>query len=388
MTLKFEEKVIHDKEGDFVTVKNICLFGTNEEIGFKLGEIAKKQHTIIRNKNSDSLKNRCQKKYLSNNYPVHYSRMKGMAKAYSQDIDNTDYDFTCFGDPLGVNACSAVFYPPEFTETKTGILSRNLDLPTISFSEMMTGVKNVDEPSAVSYIYVVEIYPDKGFSSLINLSFELYGLGLDGINSEGLTVTHLYADKVNSESYKPSNEYGMGINEMLTVQFLLDNCKTVEDAKELLLQSKHFYLQLPTHFLIADKIGNSFVWEYSPEHNREYIIDGNSGIQIITNFLLHQYPSPMTFPISKDRSCPFDRYNTLDKAIKNEKGKISVNKIKEINSKVFISDDMFAEKPPFPNRTIYHNLYDTLNNSMEISFYRKDDDKRSLRTEYYKFRLK
>lgn len=388
MALKFEEEIVHFRKGDFIEVKNIRLSGTNEEIGFKLGEIAKKQHAVSRRKNSDSQKNKYQKKYLSKNYPVHYSRMKGMANAYGEDIENTAYDFTCFGNPLGIYACSAVFYPPEFTETKTGILSRNLDLPVISFSEMINAEKVADEPPAMSKLYVIEIYPDKGFSSLVNLSFELYGLGLDGINSEGLTVTHLYADQVNASSYKPSAEYGIGINEMLTVQFLLDSCKTVDEAKELLLCNKHFYLLLPTHFLIADKNGNSFVWEYSPEHNKEYIIDNNSEIQIITNFLLHQYPNPMNFPKSKDRSCPFDRYKMLARAIKDEKGKISTNKMKEINSKVFISDDLFAEEPHFAERTIYHNLYDTLNNSMEISFYRKDDFKHSLRTEYYKFRLK
>jgi predicted choloylglycine hydrolase len=388
MALKFVEEIIHSKKDDFIKVKNIRLYGTNEEIGFKLGEIAKKQHTVSRHKNSDLLKNTCQKYYLNNNYPVHYRRMKGMANAYGEDIENTEYDFTCFGNPLGINACSAVFYPPEFTETKTGILSRNLDLPTISFSEMITEENVANEPAAMSNLYVIEIYPDCGFSSIVNLSFELYGLGLDGINSEGLAVTHLYADSVNTKSYKPSAEYGLGINEMLTVQFLLDNCRNVYEAKELLLCNKHFYLLLPTHFLIADKNGNSFVWEYSPEHNKEYIIDGNSDIQIITNFLLHQYPNPMTFPKSKDRSCAFERYKTLDKAIKKEKGKISVNKMKEINSKVFISDVMFADEPPFPERTIYHNLYDTSNNSMEISFYRKDDGKQQLRTEYYKFRLK
>ncbi len=388
MPLKFEEYIIHDKKDDFIKVKNLRLWGTNEEIGFKLGEIAKKQHSISRIKNTDSIKNLCQKKYLRNNYPIHYSRMKGMANAYGENIDNTEYDFTCFGNPLGVNACSAVFYPPEFTETKTGILSRNLDLPTISFSEMIKGKNVANEPSALSNIYVIEIYPDNGFSSLINLSFELYGLGLDGINSEGFSVTHLYADSVNTNSYKPSNEYGVGINEMLTVQFLLDNCKTVDDAKELLLYNKHFYMLLPTHFLIADKNGNSFVWEYSQEHNKEYIIDGNSEIQIITNFPLHQFTESSTFPNNMDKSCPFERYKTINNAIKKENNKISLNKIKEINSKVFIRDEMFTEKPKVHERTIYHNLYDTNKKSMEISFYRKDDDKQQLRTEYYKFKLK
>ena len=383
MTLKTKNEIIHRQKGDFSIVRNLQLFGTNEEIGFELGKIAKHQHNIARTQNTDTLKHNAQKKYLKENYPIHYSRMRGLAKAYSEDIDTTKFDFTCLGNPMSVNACSAAYYPPSVTESGAGILSRNLDLPTISFSEMITGISDTGTP-AVSNIYIVEMYPDRGYSSIVNLSFELYGLGLDGINSEGLTVTHLYADSVNAEEYRPAREYGVGINEMLAVQLLLDNCKTVDEAKETLLYNKHFYLLLPTHFLIADRFGKSFIWEYSSRHNKEYITDGNDKTQIITNFLVHEFPDPDNFPESKDSSCPFHRYTILKKSVEDSGGKHSTDEIKEINSRVFIKDDINSQNKV---RTIYHNIYDTGTKSMEISFYRKDNGRQQLRTPYFKFRL-
>jgi len=385
MALKFEQQVIHQLEGDFSKVNNLRLFGTNEEIGFKLGEIAKNQHFISRSRNLNTLKNKCQKEYLKMNYPIHFKRMKGLARAYSENIDTTEYDFTCFGNPLGINACSAVFYPPGYTKSNVGILSRNLDLPTISFAEMITGNGSEDIPAA-SNIYIVELYPDEGYPSLLNLSFELYGLGLDGINSEGLTVTHLYADSVNSNLYKPTNEYSIGINEMLIVQLLLDNCKNVDEAKEMLLLNKQFYMLLPTHFLIADHFGNSFVWEYSPQHNQEFIINGNSNPQIITNFPIHEFIKSDIFPISPNSACPFARYKTIENAIESTKT-FSIDDIKKNNTSVFIRDEMFEVNPKEKVRTIYHNLYNTNQKSMEISFYRKDDGEYQLRTEYFKFIL-
>lgn len=344
MALKFNEYIVHKQEGDFSFVKNIQLSGTNEEIGFKLGEIAKEKHSILRQKNADTVKNECQKKYIKTNYPVHYERMKGLLRAYGEDINTTGYDFTCFGNPLAIHACSAVFYPPKFTENGTGILNRNADLPVTSFSTMTTPEKSARGTPAASNIYVAELYPDKGYPSLIILCFELHGLGLDGINSEGLTVSHLHSDTINTNEYKPTLEYGVGINEMLTVQFLLDNCKTVKEAKELLLCNKHFYMLLPLHFKIADKFGDSFIWEYSPQHNKEFIISGNKEIQIITNFPIHQYQNPATFSDNEDKSCPFERYKTTKAATTTDK-LISIDQIKKINSKVFFRDEMSLIQP-------------------------------------------
>ncbi|MCP4178681.1 MAG: linear amide C-N hydrolase [bacterium] len=388
MALKIEELNVHDKKGDYVNVKHLRLFGKNREIGYKLGELAKNRHRIKKPKHTSTLYRNCQHNYLIKNYPVHYERMLGYSNAYGDVLNQSEYDYTSFGVTLNTPACSAVYYPPQYTETGTGIISRNADLPLSSFSEIISGKNQDNEDSVMSKPYIMELYPDKGYSSIIMFFFELYGSGLDGVNSEGLSVVHLHADNPNAKAYKPSMESSVGINEMLVVQLLLDNCKTVDEAKEMLLSNKHYRMILPTHLLIADRYGKSFVWEYPPEHNKDYFIDGNSETQIITNFPLHQYPSIDTFPESKDLSCPFARYKTLDNALRNTKGRISTDRIKEINFLVFIGDEMFESIPEKKERTIYHNLYETHKKSMEISFYRKDENNKQLRTEYFKFQLK
>lgn len=189
--------------------------------------------------------------------------MAGFAKTFGEDIQQAKFDYSCFGATLGVPMCSAVYYPPCSTETKTGILSRNADLPLVSFPQLIDEGMQNNKTRIMKKAYVVELHPNKGYSSLVMFCFELYGLALDGINSEGLAVTHLHGDVLNEKAYKPSLDSGVGINEMLAVQLLLDTCKTVDEAKEILLCNKHFRMILPMHLLIADKYGNSFITRLS-----------------------------------------------------------------------------------------------------------------------------
>lgn len=109
MALEFKEQIVHKQIGDYIVVKNISLFGTNKEIGFKLGEIAKNNHSITKQKNKDFIKNACQKKYIKTNYSIHFERMTGLAKVYGEDINESKTDFTCFGNPLTFNASLALF---------------------------------------------------------------------------------------------------------------------------------------------------------------------------------------------------------------------------------------------------------------------------------------
>lgn len=188
MSVKFTQEILHHEEGDFIKVQHLSIYGSNKEIGYTLGNLAKNQHQIKRFKHKDTFRYECQKQYLKANYPIHYKRMTGLAKAYNENIVDTVLDFSCFGNPLDSLGCSAVFYPPKYTESNSGILSRNLDLPIRSFSELQTGKESQTEQASAN-MYVIELYPDKGYSSLINFCFELYGLSLDGINSEGFMLS-------------------------------------------------------------------------------------------------------------------------------------------------------------------------------------------------------
>lgn len=382
--LNFNESIILSSAGSSLEVRHLILKGTNYEIGKKLGEIARERHGIEKEPTENLMQTRCQRIYLENNYPIYFERMRGMADAYNSNIKEDLIDFSLLGELILGTGCSAVYYPPISTRSSHGIISRNLDffIP--------------NSIPALSKPYIVEMYPDEGYASISILSFQLLGEALEGINSEGLIVVHL-ADDESTEKYsmEPTFCNAVGLNELKSIQLLLDTCATVEEAKQMLLTNKHFYMFQPTHLLIADSYGNSFVWEYSHAHNKEYFIDGNDEPQIVTNFLLHRYQSVQDIPkANEEKTCPYNRFRVIRNAIEDYNGKFTIDFIKETNALVFIEKSSYINPPDIPVRTLLHSIYDIDNRSLEVSFYLKDgvsyDSKKfeeSIRSPYYKFSI-
>jgi Penicillin V acylase and related amidases len=362
--IHYEETVV--LSADNVEVRHLVLKGTNFVIGKALGELARNRHGVAKPAAQDPLAVQAQNTYMKNNYPIFRERMGGIAAAYGCGL-NEGRDFSLLGKAGLPPGCSAVYYPPHCTAAGHGIVNRNLDFPLLPAA--------VAVPAPLARPYIMEIYPDKGYPSLTIFSFELLGEALEGINSAGLAVIHL-ADSESAASHRmePAGDMAVGINELKAVQLLLDTCGTVDDAKQALLANKHVYLFQPIHLLIADCGGNSFVWEYSHAHNKEYIIDGNDQPQIITNFLLHRYKSPADIPhAGTDGGCPYNRYRTLHQAIAGQfPEKFSFDFIKKANARVFMDDTSFAAPRPFPVRTHINSIYDLDERSVQISFYPGD----------------
>lgn len=378
--LNYKEEVILSSPEDYLEVRHLILKGSNYEIGKKLGQIAKECHGIEKLPTENLLQTRCQRIYLEKNYPIFIERMRGIAEAYNSNIREDMIDFSILGEAMLGTGCSAIYFPPSSTISGHGIISRNLDFYV---------------PSAMpvfSRPYIVEMYPDEGYPSISILSFQLLGEALEGMNSEGLTIVHLADDE---SDVKPTYCNAVGLNELKIIQLLLDTCATVEDAKEVLLMNKHFYMFQTVHLLIADKSGNSFVWEYSHTHNKEYIIDGKDKPQIITNFSLHAYESLNDIPVVCDEKvCSYNRFRVLHDAVKQQKKKFTIDMIKATNALVFVEESSFKNPPELPVRTLLHSIYDIDNRSVEISFYLRDvareDSKKeqeSIRTPYFKFSL-
>ncbi|MBM7540002.1 C45 family peptidase [Amphibacillus cookii] len=382
--LSFHESIILSSPENFFEVRHLTLKGTNYEIGRKLGEIAKEIHSIAKEPTEDMLQTRCQSVYLEKNYPIFYERMRGIADAYNANMRKDLIDFSLLGEAILSTGCSAVYYPPSRTTLGHGIISRNLDF------YMPSSMPALSKP------YIIEMYPDKGYPSISILSFQLLGESLEGINAKGLTVVHLADDESTSRYHtEPTYCNAVGLNELKSVQLLLDTCATVEEAKEALLVNKHFYMFQPIHLLIADKSGNSFVWEYSHTHNKEYIIEGKDDPQIITNFLLHRYESIKDIPrVSDEKTCPYNRYRALYHAIKEHDRKVTLDFVKETNALVFVEKNSYKNPPEIPVRTLLHSVYDIDNRSVEVSFYLKDnfnvekkEYEQSIRSPYFKFSL-
>jgi hypothetical protein len=300
--------------------------------------------------------------YMERNYTIHYERMKGSAAALGLDIQDDSYNFSGLPQPMelpGVTNCSAVFYHAASTNTNHNILSRNEDFSTITLD--VVNPKTGKKPAFVTP-YVFEVYPDEGYPSLYICAVDYLGGVFEGINSQGLAASGFTEAEAIGAS-KPTA--GVGMHEALSMRYLLDMCKDVEQAKRALLSLKHFYIYMPCHYLIADKSGKSFIFEFSPTRERTFIVDGN-GPQCITNHLVYKYNDANNVPDGLKES--FNRLEILRKAVKSG-GKFSIEQIKEINSRVAVPP-YISQNPQFPPaRTLWHSIYDLDEKKLSVKFY-------------------
>ncbi len=163
---------------------------------------------------------------------------------------------------------------------------------------------------------------------------------------------------------EPGNEVGM--HELMGMRYLLDNCKNVEEAKEALLSLKHYYSFIPCHYIIGDRSGKSFIFEFSPTRNRNYIIDGD-GPQCVTNHLVFHHQKVEEFP-ETDLNWSMRRYKMLDESIK-AKEKFTLEEIAAINAQVAVPT-YIPENPEFaPGRTLWYAQYDLDNLTLTVKFY-------------------
>ncbi len=184
-----QDRVIAGSAQDFMEVRRLVLRGTNEEIGRALATIAKDRYGLKSVASSDPLRARVQRRYFEKHYPILGDRMRGVAVAFGKRFDDDGWNFSGLGYLLGPPpGCSVVYYPPGVTADCNGVVSRNYDFGTGTILD--TRPKPGELPINARP-YPIEMHPDRGYDSLALCSFDLLSGVLDGINSEGLTVTIL-----------------------------------------------------------------------------------------------------------------------------------------------------------------------------------------------------
>lgn len=386
--VEFSENVVAGGPDNYIEVHHVLLKGSNYVIGRKIAEIAKTLNVRI-NPEEDTIRNRMKREYIRRNYPIFYKRMKGIADAFGEELDNDCFDFSGIVQyPVHGVSCSVLFYPGSVTENGHSIMSRNFDFTT---GTAQGTIPKEGEMALMERPYIFEMYPDEGYASLSICAYDLLGGVLDGINSEGLVVSIL-GDEETMAKYgmQPSN--GVGVHELLSMRYLLDNCKNTVEAKEALLYLKHYYGFVPCHYIVADEQGSSFVFEFSSLRNSVHIIDGE-GIQCVTNHLLHNYGSIDDFPEGESiETNSYRRYEKLHKLTK-KKNAFGISEIKKINEAV-ANEGLPYDNPDYaPNRTLWHALYDIEERSLSVKFYlgekeSKKGEKEIEYSEYKKFVLK
>lgn len=385
-----KDAVIAGGPKDSMEVRHLVLNGSNEEIGRTLALLAKDRYQAKLQPSQDRLRTRAQRRYIEKNYPILYDRMRGVASAYGQRLEDDAWNYSWLMVTELKASCSVFYLPPKFTTFGTGLVSRDYDFSTgsITFGFLPPG-----QLHATARPYLLELHPDRGYASLAMMAYDFLSGVMDGINSEGLTVTLAMDDELmTTGAAEPAGPaVGLGIQ---VLRLLLDTCGNATEAKETLLQTKQYYEFIPCHFLIADRFGNSFVWEYSHGHNKEHIIENPEKPLVMTNFTLSKRLNNGGPPTVAQAKAVCNRYCRLSEQLNAQSGKLSVDSIKAAHKKVDAELPAAAEPHRPPIRTLWHALYFPSERKMQISYYLGDetapgrpDQVRIVRSEYQEFRL-
>jgi hypothetical protein len=375
------DQVVAGGPKDFMEVRHLVLKGSNVEIGRALATIARERFRLEPYPSPDRFRTRVQRRYAREHYPILFERMRGVAAAFGKAVEDDAWDFRWLSYLVGPpGGCSVVYYPPGVTADGHGVVSRNYEysIGTIDDKWPRRG-----ELPATARPYLIEMHPDRGYASLALCAYDLLSGVLDGVNSEGLTVSVLSDYELKPEfPIDPAGEGGVGLDELQVLRMLLDTCADTEAAKEALLLTKQYYSFLPQHYLVADRHGKAFVWEYSHAHNREYVIENPGKPLVTTNFSLHKHLEGKAPPsaVRAKKVCP--RYSALAGTVAAENGQWTMDLIKENHKAVdaTMAAPFFGLVPPV--RTLWHALYVPERRTVQVSFYLRDeaDPDRPLRT--------
>jgi len=384
----FEERVVAGGgAGDFMEVRHAVLRGTSFEIGKKLAEIAKERFGSGPSASRDRTVTRAQREFLARNWPAQLERMRGVAAFHAGDPDDDATDYSSLPYLLGPpGGCSVFFVPPSRMKGGAGVLSRNYDFTTGTIDGRAA---SKDAPACTSRPIVLETHPTGGaFSSIAVVSYDLLGAAIDGINSEGLAVALLADDEVTSRfTTEPTREPAVGLCEIEVPRFLLDTCATAKEARAALLATRQYYSFVPCHYIVADRHGDSFVFEWSPVRNRAHVIDGGGAPQISTNFMLHLHPPAKGLPEESAPYGNFARYAAIAASIGGREP-LGLDDIRDSAARVAAREKAGPDRPA--GRTLWHALYFPEARKVEIDFYLGEggDDGRGRRSGYVEFALR
>lgn len=367
-----------------LTVRHFRASGTNRYIGQMMAKAAAAAHGAEAGPHPahDRVVQQARARWFSTHHPVLAERMLGIGDVFGVDAADVRWDLGRLGPIETSPGCSAVFHPGDRTATGHALLGRNFDFPTGTYSDVTGGPARVGERPLAADVWVTELRPADGYATIVVGIMDMLG-GMDGLNEAGLAVT-LLADN-ESPAPEPSVVPQVGLSEQQVVRYLLETCQDVEDAKQALLLAKQYYLFVPCHFLVADRAGRSFTWEYSPGHNREHIVDTNPGESLVcTNHLLHRWPDPAHLPNDRGSAgtaaFTYDRWRALD-------GEISRGPAPDVAQ---VRNQLHGVRFTYPApgvRTLWQAVYDLEERAIGVSFFSGDRDGTSHYTAPLRFQL-
>ncbi|GIG66366.1 C45 family autoproteolytic acyltransferase/hydolase [Phytomonospora endophytica] len=376
-----ESTVVAGGATDFLTVRHLRLSGGQREIGRVLGAEAASHGWAPAP--IDPVVGRARRLWFERHWPQHAERLRGIADAFGMDAERDD---VLFDSPSSVpegSGCSVVFCPPSSTLDGHGLFGRNYDFFTMSWPEMVAAFAEPGARAAVpggtpiaSRPYVLTTVPDEGLATTIITMDNLDG-ATEGVNEAGLSVALLIADITAAKPPEGPMPAQVGINPMHLARFVLETCRTVEEAKAALLGAKQTE-EVGCHYLIADAEGNAFVWERAG--GVEHMIEAaNGGPLCVTNHLLSRNPDPNRLPEDTEQTFQtYARARTLAERTVDEK--IGREYLEEIMDEVAV-----PATPGYPWRTLWRTIVDVQDPALETRFYLGDADGAVRRSEVLRF---
>jgi Acyl-coenzyme A:6-aminopenicillanic acid acyl-transferase len=354
---------------DFMAVRHLTASGSQADIGRALAVEAQRTYGWTPAP-ADPVKARARRAWFARHWPQHLARMRGAAEALGLDPDTDEvYLDGAGGIPLG-SACSTSFYPPAVTADGRGVLGRNYDFFTTSTSELFAMLSGQDAPQRAEMPmsarpYVITSAPDDGPATTVLTMNELDGC-MEGTNEHGLGVVLNLADAENASAPVDAGPQ-VGVSSGQLLRFLLDTCRTVEEAKAALLDAKQYDLGVALHYLVADPSGAAFVWERGPGGD-EHIVEADGGALCMTNHPLRRHRDPAALPADNEATMlTYRRYRTISEHSVGTG--LSAARMREALDAVRVDA---ATDTPYPVRTLWRTVFDLERRTMATHFYLGD----------------
>jgi len=369
------EIILPKGSGDYMEVRHIVLRGTNAEIGKALGDIGQNNFGAVLSRYNSPVNGSARNEYIRTHYPTLWERMQGVAASYGLRSGDNTFDTSGLGYGIEPAGCSIIFFPGNSTTNGHAIYSRNMDYFTATASEIFGTGPYLSGEKMCSKNYVLELYPDRGYPSIVIGSFDLLNGPLDGMNEKGVTVSMLVDNDAAPITVADISQVS-GLSSMQLMRAVLDTASDVDDAKSIILNNNVSMLAVPLHVLVADRSGRSFVAELSASDLKWHFTDNAGKPQILTNHALYKYPNTSAFPPvpATDEYDSFNRYRRLDAYVANHVGKFSPADASSSMALVYANTALAMEggSPPLPMRTVWSSLFDLEDRRVTVQFYEKD----------------
>ncbi len=328
----------------------ITLEGSHYDIGFQLGKKLKEDIELYPNIVTDSFKpERTGFKSLveAHDFAEMYcpgikEEIQGLADGFEVPLDKIVFSKYMI-HTAKQNSCSQFVVLPPITEDSSAYLGRSYDY----------------HPSDEDLI----LLRTKINGKFSHIGFSAQGVGrTEGLNSEGLAVSMTGGGAFDSPTTNTKT-----FNYSIAIRTLLDNCKTVDQAIDLLLEMPVYS---STNYLIGDKSGKSALVEGIDSNFAVKRVDNDSLDQFIiaTNHYNHpemtsynKYVNPWIMSSSQIR------YKTMESIIRSNTPNITKELVFQILSQEMpkgVCTLNFAEW----FGTLWSILFDVTRNSVDVCF--------------------